>query len=42
MKGPMWQISLTTSVEAEEAVAVIFENFFRHLRFLRRHSLTAR
>ena len=29
MKGPMWQISLTTSVEAEEAVAVIFENFFR-------------
>jgi len=26
MKGPLWQISLTTSVEAEEAVAVIFEN----------------
>src|SRR5207248_1928057 len=29
MKHPLWQISLTTSVEAEEAVAAIFENLFR-------------
>jgi len=28
MKDPLWQISLTTSVEAEEAVAAIFENLF--------------
>ncbi len=29
MKAPLWQISLTTSVEAEEAVAVFLEDFFR-------------
>src|SRR5438445_382825 len=29
MKAPLWQISLTTSAEAEEAVAALFENLFR-------------
>jgi len=28
MKAPLWQISLTTSAETEEAVAVFFENLF--------------
>src|SRR6266516_4895129 len=28
MKAPLWQISLTTSLEAEEAVAAFFENLF--------------
>jgi ribosomal protein L11 methyltransferase len=28
MKAPLWQISLTTSAEAEEAVAAFFENIF--------------
>jgi len=28
MKAPLWQISLTTAVEAEEAVAALFEDFF--------------
>ena len=29
MNVPLWQIALTTSVEAEEAVAALFENMFR-------------
>ena len=30
MKAPLWEISLTTSAEAEEAVAAFFESLFGH------------